>query len=117
MQAVAYFDISVRINVDGANPERAPELLEILKEAGLAGKLTGYLGQLVAIDDGTGSPSASYTGCCFRNDEFARAELEFNEIAAKYGFYRHALPKPTGASERTNLSSEAAASCTSAGIR
>lgn len=91
------FDVSVRMNVDKTNISRADELLQILAAEGLAGKLSVYPAQITGIDTaGVKAPSASYNArnCCFTQREFAAAELEFSELAERYGFARHSMPRP-----------------------
>lgn len=95
--AVNYLDIAIRMNVDRENIGRAEELLQILKAEGLAGKLTVYPGQIVGVNDGVPSPSATYKPCCMTNKEFAHAELEFEALATRYGFATRRLPSPSGA--------------------
>jgi len=95
--AVNYFPISIRMNVDMENILHAEELLQILADEGLAGKLSVYPGQIVGIRDGSGSPSSSYGVACFTNPAFARAERDFLELAQRYDFANPSLPRPTGA--------------------
>lgn len=95
--AVDYFPVSVRMNVDTENIRHADELFRILEDEGLSGKLGVYPGQIVGVDDDVPSPSASYKPPCFTSAEFARAELEFAELASRYGFGAPSLPRPTGA--------------------
>jgi uncharacterized protein len=95
--AVDYFPIAVRVNVDSENVSRVEELLQILEQEGLAGKLGVYPGQLVGVDDGVPAPSATYQPRCFSSPEFAKVELSFTELAAKYGFGDPSLPPPSGA--------------------
>jgi uncharacterized protein len=95
--AIDYFPISVRMNVDAENILRAEELLRILCDEGLSGKLTVYPGQIVGVNDGSPSPSATYRPPCLTNGEFADAELAFTELATKYGFGAPSLPAPSGA--------------------
>ncbi len=95
--AVEYLRISIRMNVDAGNYPRAEELLRILSAEGLAGKLTVNLGQIVGVDDGNLSPSASYMGACFTSSEFAKAETEFTELIMRYGFGGPSVPQRTGA--------------------
>ena len=92
--AVTHLDVSVRVNVDTANYAHAEELLQILSREGLSGKLTVTLGQIVRVDDGAPSPSTSYQGACFTNAGFARADLEFHELAQRYGFGGPSLAQP-----------------------
>jgi uncharacterized protein len=92
-----YFEVAVRMNVDTENILQAEEMFRILYEEGLSGKFGVYAGQIVGVDDGAASPSSSYKPACFTNPEFARAEFEFDQLAAKYGFGGPALPRPSGA--------------------
>ncbi len=94
--AVNYMDVSVRMNVDAANFSYAEQLLQILEAEGFAGKLSVYPGQIVNIDDGAPSPSATYQSCCLPKAEFARAETQFRALATSYGFHQPSLPKPAG---------------------
>jgi uncharacterized protein len=95
--AVDYMGIAVRMNVDTANIGRAEELLQILAANGLSGRVVVYLGQLVAVDDGSPAPSSSYQSTCFTRPEFAAAELEFTALAMQYGFAGPSVPGPAGA--------------------
>ena len=95
--AVEYFPVSVRMNVDTDNIEHAEELLQILAAEGLSGKLAVYPGQIVGVKDNLLAPSASYKPPCFSTPEFARVQLEFTELASRYGFGEPSLPRPTGA--------------------
>jgi uncharacterized protein len=95
--AVNYFPISLRMNVDMENILHTEELLQILADEGLAGKLNVYPGQIVGIKEGSGSPSSTYGTPCFTNLEFARAERDFLTITERYGFSRPSIPRPTGA--------------------
>ena len=95
--AVDYFPISIRINADMENILHAEELLQILADEGLSGKLTVYAGQIVGIKDGAGAPASTYGTPCFTNAGYARAERDFTELAMRYGFARPTLPRPTGA--------------------
>ncbi len=95
--AVKCFEISVRINADRNNIAFAEELLQALAAEGLSGRLQVYLGQLVAIDDGSGAPSVRYGGSCLSNSQFAQAQIEFTRMATRYGFSHASVPDPTGA--------------------
>ncbi len=95
--AVNYMNITVRVDVDKDNISHAEKLFQILAAQGLSGKLTVYPGQIIGVNDGISTPSATYRGCCFTNLEFARAEQEFLKLASRYGFARASLPSPTGA--------------------
>lgn len=94
--AVEHLTVSVRMNVDTENYPRAEELLQILAAEGLAGKLTVHLGQIVGVDDGVPSPSASYGARCFSNRGFAEADLAFSRLAHRYGFGGPSLARPLG---------------------
>ncbi|MBC8123008.1 MAG: SPASM domain-containing protein, partial [Gemmatimonadaceae bacterium] len=92
-----HFKVSVRINVDTENFPHAEQVLHILAAEGFAGKLTVDIGQIVRIDDGNSSPSASYTPRCFVKREFAEAEARFAAAAARHGFGNPKLPQAVGA--------------------
>jgi uncharacterized protein len=95
--AVDHFDVRVRVNVDHDNAEHLDELLRILAAEGLGGRLTVYLGQVVAVDDGVPAPSARYgPGPCLTNREFAALRVEFATLATTLGFATHTLPRPVG---------------------
>jgi uncharacterized protein len=94
--AIEHLDVSVRINIDHENFPYAEQLLQILAGQGFAGKLNVGLGQLIAVNDGAPSPSVSYNHGCFSNQEYARAEQEFQDLAAKYGFSSGRPPMPMG---------------------
>jgi uncharacterized protein len=95
--AVEYMSVAVRCNVDAENFARVEELLQILAVNGLSGRLQVYLGQLVAVDDGSSAPSATYRAPCFSNKEFAAAQTAFTEMAMQYGFAGASVPAPSGA--------------------
>jgi uncharacterized protein len=95
--AVNYIPISIRMNVDAENIGHAEELMKILAAEGLSGKLRLYPGLLIGISDDPGAPSASYGSRCLTNPEYARHQLEFTRLAARYGFDSMTLPPPTGA--------------------
>jgi uncharacterized protein len=95
--AVDYLDISVRMNVDRGNFSHAEDLLKILANEGLAGRLTVYPGHITGNTDNLAAPSANYRGACFTKPDFAQAELEFKALAMSYGFSGPSLPRPSGA--------------------
>jgi uncharacterized protein len=95
--AVEYFGVAVRVNVDSENLGRIEELLQILADNGLSGRLQVYLGHLVAVDDGSPAPSSTYKPRCFTAKEFSQAELAFTELAMRYGFSAPSVPGPSGA--------------------
>lgn len=95
--AVDYFSINVRVNIDSKNVGETERLLQILMAEGLAGKVAVNLGHLVGGTDSHAGPSATYKPVCLTNAEFARAEIEFNRMAGRYGFGEAGLPAPAGA--------------------
>jgi len=95
--AVNYFPITVRMNVDAENIDHAEELLQILAAEGLSGKLRVYPGLIIGINDNPYAPSSSYSARCLTNPEYAKRQLEFTELAARYGLEGYTLPPPTGA--------------------
>ena len=93
--AVDHLDVAIRINVDTQNLHRVEELLDILRDEGLAERLSVSLGQLVGIDDDPAAPSASYQPRCLSNREFAQARLWLEDAKTAHGFRRSAsLPTP-----------------------
>jgi uncharacterized protein len=94
--AVNLLNITIRVNLNKQNFAHAEKLLQILSSEGFAGKLSVYAAQIVAVNDGAASPSATYKVCCFTNPDFAQAELEFVELANRYGFAQHSLPGAVG---------------------
>jgi uncharacterized protein len=95
--AVEYLPITIRMNVDAVNILRTEELLQILEAEGLAGKVGVYAGQIVGVDDGSGSPSSSYGTPCMTNPEYAAAEIQFTDLVSRYGFGAPSLPRPSTA--------------------
>lgn len=95
--SVGKFNVTIRINVDRNNIAHVEDLLGILRREGFSGKLSVYLGQLTAVNDGVPSPSSGYGSRCMSRQVFSAEELKFTGIAAKYGFGRASLPRPKGA--------------------
>lgn len=94
--AAKFLNVAIRVNIDHSNSGRVDELFQLLVDAGLAGKLTVYPGQIVGTNKNLLAPSASYHGC-LTNPEFAAAEHDFYQLAARYGLAEPSLPRPTGA--------------------
>ena len=94
---IGKFDVTIRINVDRVNIAMAEDLLRILRNEGLSGKIGVYVGHLTGITDNAAAPSASYSSRCLSRKEFSVEELRFSGIAAKYGFSKPSLPTPRGA--------------------
>ena len=84
--AVEYFNVHVRINVDSENISYAEDLLAILKERGLAGRIGIGLGQIVKSNPGVETPSTRYAAECLTVHDFAGHELRFAKLAASHGF-------------------------------
>jgi uncharacterized protein len=98
IRAVDYFDVSVRINVDQQNVRSARLVLDVLEEAGLAGRVRAYLGHLVALTTNPDAPSASYGhDRCLPMADYAREVDEFESLAYARGFGAPSVPRPTGA--------------------
>jgi uncharacterized protein len=95
--AVRHMSIAVRVNLDTSNVHRVEELMKILADEGLSGKLGVYAAQLTQVDDGAPAPSASYATACFSCGEFSEVQSEFRELAESYGFDSPSLPGPSGA--------------------
>jgi uncharacterized protein len=88
--------LSIRVNVDATNADRYEELLQILCNQGLAGKVFVYPAHIV-LPEGSGAPSATYRAPCLNFPEFADLEHAFIQRAAELGFSGASLPGPTGA--------------------
>jgi uncharacterized protein len=87
-------DVTVRVNLDGHNLDGVEELVAMLAEAGLAGRVGLSPGHLVANHFNPAAPSASYGRRCLSPGEFADTELAFNRIARAHGFAAGPLPSP-----------------------
>ncbi len=59
--AINYLPITIRINVDRENFPHTEELLQILADQGLSGKVGIYVGQIVGVADFAPAPSASFS--------------------------------------------------------
>ena len=94
--AVTCLDVSIRVNIDSHNLDYVEELFKILSAEGLGDKLRVSPGHLVGVNDGAGSPSATYGGRCYTKREFADAEIKFMALADRYGFPVASLPAPVG---------------------
>ena len=86
--------ISIRVNLDASNASAYLRLLDQLVEAGLAGRVTVYPGQIVAYPDQAGAPSETYRPHCFTLPEFAEVERGFLAAAYERGLAKPELPKP-----------------------
>jgi uncharacterized protein len=96
--AVNYFAVSLRVNLDESNQYTIEEMLRILADEGLSGKLSIYPAPIVSVvNPGSGAPSGRYGGCCLAKQQFAHVELAFYELARRYGFSKPKLPRPVGA--------------------
>jgi uncharacterized protein len=95
--AIKYMNVSIRVNVDKANLSRVEELMQILNDEGLAGRLIVYPGQITEPNRFGGSALITFSGKCFSNPEFARAEADFNALTQRYGFSKPTIPGPVTA--------------------
>lgn len=95
--AVKHLSVDVRVNIDCNNVNQTEALLQILVSEGLAGKISLHAGHIIGGSNGHAGPSATYKPACLTTAEFARAQLEFNRMAERYGFGGAGLPNPTGA--------------------
>ncbi len=84
--AIKYFDITIRISLNGDNFHRVEELLQILADEGFAGKLSVYPGRIQKSDENIALSSAHYMHCCLAAEEFAILQYKFVEMAREYGF-------------------------------
>lgn len=86
--------VVIRVNVDKANSDACVELLDILRNEGLADKVEIYAGHIVKVNDGVGQPSSSYKNACFSTKEFSPFERNFNQAAIDRGFSTRVLDAP-----------------------
>jgi uncharacterized protein len=86
--------ISIRVNLDTENAAHLHQLLQLLADAGLAGRVTVYPAQIIPSDNNADAPSNSYSTTCFTKPEFAEFELEFEALARSLGFSSPYLPGP-----------------------
>lgn len=82
--AQKYFsDIALRINVDKRNVTDVLQVLEDIHKANIdPQRVHPYLGNVIVMEDE--SHLADY---CMDNNEFAHATFQFEQSAAKYGYY------------------------------
>jgi uncharacterized protein len=93
-EAVDHIDISVRVNVDESNLWRAEELMAILADEGLAGRLQVYAAKMTFYEDNAAAPVANYHNRCYTTPEFAQVKLDFDELAHRYGLGGGGVPQP-----------------------
>jgi uncharacterized protein len=89
--------LSIRVNLDAENAAEHERLLLLLRDAGLAGRVSVYPGHIAGPDADPRSPSASYHAACLTLPAFADAERAFHATAANLGFGTPDLPEPVGA--------------------
>jgi uncharacterized protein len=94
-EAVEHLSVVVRVNVDESNLWRAEELLAILADQGLAGRIGIEAAKMTRYDDNDAAPVATYRARCYGTAEFARVQLDFGELAHRYGFGGPTVPQPT----------------------
>lgn len=94
--AVEYFDVSVRVNVDRSNFDRAVELLDVLEVEGLRGRMGVYVAQLIGSATGGCGPNSTYENPFLTNTEFAEFAIEFAREIDRRGFGAPNVPRPTG---------------------
>ena len=95
--AIQYFSVSIRMNMDINNAPYAEDLLKRLADEGFSDKLTVYAGQIVASDEESVAPSTKCRAKCFTNAQFSNQALNFRALAAQFGFAKPYLPTPNGA--------------------
>lgn len=93
-EAADHLDVHVRINVDTTNAHRVEELLSILAERGLAGRVAVGLGRITDAVSNEAAPLATYASSCLSAPQFGEFELAFNEVARSYGFLEVSPPRP-----------------------
>jgi len=94
--AIEYLGINIRVNLDTGNLGRVEELMVILAERGLAGKVSLTPARLAPIASAPDAPALSYAGGCYGCGDYANVELEFDELADRHGFTTRGLPRAIG---------------------
>jgi uncharacterized protein len=94
-EAVKFLSVAVRVNLAQSNSRDYFRLLDILHDAGLAGRIAVTPGQIVLDPTGNG-PAASCTMQAMSLPEFAELECEFNEYARSRGFRVASSMSPVG---------------------
>ncbi|HQY13057.1 MAG TPA: radical SAM protein [Ilumatobacteraceae bacterium] len=96
VSAIDHLQVNIRVNLDSGNLGRVEELMAILAARGLAGKVRLTPARLTAIASADDAPSQSYQGGCYSCSDYGVVELEFDELAARYGFEARGLPRAIG---------------------
>ncbi|HSL57080.1 MAG TPA: radical SAM protein, partial [Acidimicrobiales bacterium] len=86
VEAAPHLRVGVRVNVDRGNLGRVEELIADLAARGLAGRIGLGVARMTSVVANPGSPVATYGGTCFTSPEFGAVEIEFDQLAARYGF-------------------------------
>jgi uncharacterized protein len=102
-QTVDLAEFQVRINVDRRNAMTALEVMKILDEAGLCGRVRPYLAQVVA----SGAACGNIEELCYSSEDFAGTELEIYREAVRRGLsgivaYPFRLPGAYCSADRLN---------------
>lgn len=87
--ATAYLSVTVRVNVDATNSHAVLELLTILAEQGLVGKVRVYIAQMLPYTDGP------HGGDSLTPSQFLRVRSSFVRDCQRLGFAMEPLPQPT----------------------
>jgi uncharacterized protein len=89
--AAAKLPVVVRVNVDRSNADGLEELVDLLAEAGLVGRIGVYLGHTLPYTD----VCADVEERAFSRTEFAALEVRFKFLLLQRGWRRHfRLPTP-----------------------
>lgn len=87
--AAAILPISLRINVDRSNREHVTEILDMLVERGLQGRVSPYLGHTFPYNEVCGDVA----GYCMADSEFSLFDLEFEMELIRRGFGSVYVPR------------------------
>ena len=82
--------ITIRVNVDRSNIERAPHIVSELEALGLLSRVQIYFAPVKA----SGAACADMSGRCFTNEEFAELQLRVYRDLVARGFYDIEYPEP-----------------------
>lgn len=82
--------ISIRVNVDKTNIDGAPELLDVLKEQGLKGKVAVYFSPVLDL----GVMCRDVSADCFSYETYSHHEIDLYKKAIEKGFGIARYPEP-----------------------
>jgi uncharacterized protein len=90
VNAADILSVSIRMNIDKANVDRAPEVLDILKERGVAQKVNVYFAPVLNV----GNLCRDVAASCLEYKTYSRHEIALYREAVEKGFDITKYPRP-----------------------